>query len=126
MYSIQFTINNTLFDYHLSHISVPNVTGDDTPCSLSRKMVTEILRGDLGYDGIIVTDAMNMGAIVEQYTSGEAAVAAINAGVDMILMPQDFHQAAEDVLSAIDRGEISEERIDESVRRILNVKLRIY
>ncbi len=110
----------------ISHISVPNVTGDDTPCSLSRKMVTEILRGDLGYDGIIVTDAMNMGAIVEQYTSGEAAVAAINAGVDMILMPQDFHQAAEDVLSAIDRGEISEERIDESVRRILNVKLRIY
>lgn len=109
----------------ISHISVPNVTGDDIPCSLSHRMVTEILRGDLKYDGILVTDAMNMGAIVEKYTSGEAAIAAINAGVDMILMPQDFHQAAADVLAAVERGEISEERIDASVRRILAVKLRM-
>lgn len=109
----------------ISHISVPNITGDNIPCSLSYKVVTEILRGDLGYNGILVTDAMNMGAIVEKYTSGEAAAAAINAGVDMILMPQDFHQAAEDVLAAVNRGEISEERIDASLRRILAVKLRM-
>lgn len=109
----------------VSHISVPMVTGDYTPCSLSYKMVTEILREDLGYGGIIVTDAMNMGAIVEKYTSDEAAVAAVNAGVDMILMPADFHRAAEGVLSAVGCGEISEERIDESVRRILDVKLRM-
>lgn len=109
----------------VSHISVPMVTGDYTPCSLSYKMVTEILRGKLGYDGIIVTDAMNMGAIVEKYASDEAAVAAVNAGVDVILMPADFHRAAEGVLSAVDRGEISEGRIDESVRRIIEVKLRL-
>ncbi len=108
----------------VSHIAVPNITGDNTPCSLSYKMVTEILRGDLEYDGLIVTDAMNMGAIAGCYMSGEAAVAAVNAGVDMILMPQDFHQAAEALLDAVARGEISEERIDESVRRILKVKLR--
>lgn len=107
----------------VSHISVPNITGDNTPCSLSYKMVTEILRGDLGYDGIIVTDAMNMGAIIGKYTSGEAAAAAINAGVDMILMPQDFHQAAEGVLDAVRCGLLSEERIDTSVRRILEAKL---
>ena len=88
-------------------------------------MVTEILRGDLGYDGLIITDAMNMGAITEKYTSGEAAVAAINAGVDVILMPQDFHQAMEGALAAVENGEISEERIDASVRRILEVKLRM-
>ena len=88
-------------------------------------MVTEILRGKLGYDGIIVTDAMNMGAIVEKYASDEAAVAAVNAGVDVILMPADFHRAAEGVLSAVDHGEISEGRIDESVRRIIEVKLRL-
>lgn len=107
----------------VSHISVPNVTGNHTPSSLSYTMVTEILRGDLGYDGLIITDAMNMGAITEKYTSGEAAVSAINAGVDVILMPQDFHQAVEGVLAAVENGEISEERIDASVRRILEVKL---
>lgn len=107
----------------VAHISVPDVTGDHTPCSLSYKMVTEILRADMGYGGIIVTDAMNMGAIVEKYTSEEAAVMAVKAGVDMILMPEDFHGAAQGVLAAVDRGEISEERIDESVGRILEVKL---
>lgn len=107
----------------VAHISVPAVTGDHTPCSLSYKMVTEILRADMGYGGIIVTDAMNMGAIVEKYTSEEAAVMAVKAGVDMILMPEDFHGAAQGVLAAVDRGEISEERIDESVGRILKVKL---
>lgn len=106
----------------VSHISVPNVTGDDMPCSLSYKMVTEILRGDLGYEGIIVTDAMNMGAIAGKYASDEAAVMAINAGVDMILMPKDFNQAVEGVQSAVECGMIRKERIDESVRRILKVK----
>lgn len=107
----------------ISHISVPNVTGDYTPCSLSYKMVTEVLRQDLGYDGIIVTDAMNMGAIVEKYASDAAAAAAIEAGVDMILMPDNFNQAVEGVLSAVSSGSISEARIDESVRRILKAKL---
>ena len=78
--------------YSQLDIQNPPVTGDDTPCSLSRKMVTEILRGDLGYDGIIVTDAMNMGAIVEQYTSG--AGGAIHAGA---VKPEEsgYHESAE-------------------------------
>ncbi|MDE7321306.1 MAG: glycoside hydrolase family 3 protein [Lachnospiraceae bacterium] len=108
----------------VSHIAVPGVTGDNTPSSLSYRMITEILRRDLKYDGIIVTDAMNMGAIVEQYASDEAAVAAVKAGADVILMPEDFRLAAEGVLAAVQGGGISEDRIDESVRRIIMVKLK--
>lgn len=108
----------------VSHIAVPNITGDNTPCSLSYKMITEVLRGDLGYDGIVVTDAMNMGAIVGQYASDEAAVAAVGAGVDIILMPADFKRAVEGVLAAVESGAIPLECIDESVRRILIAKLK--
>lgn len=105
-----------------AHISVPSVTGDDTPCSLSRYMITSVLREQLDYQGIVITDAMNMGAISNQYSSEEAAVRAIEAGADMILMPADFQQALEGVMQAAENGVISEERIDESVRRILKVK----
>lgn len=106
-----------------AHISVPSVTGDPVPCTLSPYMITDVLRGRYGYDGIVVTDAMNMGAIRQQYGSAEAAVLALQAGVDLILMPSDFVSAYEGVLAALDAGELSEERIDESVRRILRVKL---
>ncbi len=82
-------------------------------------MITEVLREDLGYDGIIVTDAMNMGAVVSQYASGEAAVAAVRAGADVILMPQNLQSAA------VRSGVISEERIDASVRRLIRVKLKM-
>lgn len=108
----------------VSHIAVPNVTGDNMPCSLSYKMITEVLREDLGYDGIIVTDAMNMGAIAKQYASDEAAVAAVMAGVDVILMPEDFRLAVEGVLAAVQNGTISEERIDASVKRLIMLKLK--
>ena len=105
-----------------SHISVPQVTGDDTPASLSSVMLTDVLRGDLGFDGLIVTDALNMGAITEHYTSGEAAVAALKAGADLLLMPEDFGAALEGVLEAVESGEISEDRLDQSVLRILERK----
>ena len=85
-------------------------------------MISEVLRSRMGYDGIVVTDAMNMGAISQQYDSAEAAVLALQAGVDLILMPVDFHSAFEGVLAALETGELTGERIDESVRRILRVK----
>lgn len=109
----------------VAHIAVPNITGDNTPCTLSHKMVTEILRNDLKYDGLIITDAMNMGAITEQYTSKDATVKAIQAGVDIVLMPQDFAASVEGVLEAVKNGEITEKRIDESVLRIIEKKLTI-
>lgn len=107
----------------VAHISVPKVTGDDTPCTLSKKMITDVLRNDLGYGGIIVTDALSMGAITQKYDSVQASVMALDAGVDMLLMPQDFKQAAQGILKVVERGEMSEERINESLRRIIKAKL---
>lgn len=109
----------------VSHISVPSIIGDDTPSSLSYQMITEILRQDLGYEGIIITDALNMGAIVDSYSSDQASLLAIKAGADMVLMPEDFHAAVDSVISAVDRGEIEEERINDSVKRIIRAKLQM-
>ena len=103
---------------------VPNVTGDNTPSSLSGQMVNDILRGQLGYQGIVVTDAMNMGAITEYYTADEAAVKALQAGVDMILMPEDFGIAYSGVLDAVNNGTLTEERINESLQRIYRIKYK--
>ena len=106
----------------VAHISVPEITKDTVPCSLSPYMVTDVLREQLGYQGIVITDAMNMGAISQEYNSKEASVMALKAGVDLVLMPTDFEEAYQGVLSAIEEGELTEERIDESVRRVLRVK----
>lgn len=109
----------------VAHISVPNVVGDNTPCTLSYKMISEILRGDLNYNGLVITDAMNMGAIFNNYASDTAAVLAVSAGVDLILMPGDFFSAAQGVINAVYNGQISESRIDSSVRRIITKKLQM-
>ncbi len=107
----------------VGHISLPAVTGDDTPASLSEKMVGEILRTDLGYDGLIVTDALNMGAITQKYSSSEACVKAFAAGADLLLMPADFQEAADGMMQAVQDGSISEDRLDESLLRIVYAKL---
>ncbi len=107
----------------VAHISVPAVTGDYTPSSLSYRMVTEILREELSYEGLVLTDALNMGAIVNEYGPDEAAVLALKAGNDLLLMPDDFESAVAAILAAVERGEITQERIDDSLRRILNAKL---
>lgn len=109
----------------VGHISLPNVTGDDTPASLSPVIIEGVLRGQMGYDGVVVTDAMNMGAIVQQYSSSEAAVKALLAGVDIILMPRDFREAYQGVIDAVNSGTLPLERIDQSLRRILTVKLQM-
>lgn len=106
----------------VAHISVPEVIGDQTPSSLSKVMITEVLRNKLGFDGLVVTDALNMGAIQNNYSSGEAAVNAILAGADLLLMPADFQEAYQGVLAAADSGLITETRLDQSVMRILKVK----
>ncbi len=107
----------------MGHISLPNIVGDDTPASLSKTIVTDLLIDELGYKGIIITDALNMGAVSQQYSSAQAAVKALNVGVDMLLMPADFNAAYQGVLAAVQSGEISEERIDESVEKILKTKI---
>lgn len=103
-----------------AHITVPEV--DTMPATLSSKWMTDILRNELGFDGVVITDAMEMNAITNYYSSAESAVLAIEAGCDMILCPADMVAAAEGVINAVKSGTLTEERIDQSVRRILTVK----
>ena len=106
----------------VSHMSAPAVTGDNTPCDLSPAVVTDLLRTELGYNGVVITDAHNMGAITANYTPGEAALLAIEAGCDLILMPDDLDAALQALRDAAADGTLTEARIDESVLRILTLK----
>lgn len=109
----------------VGHISAPALTdGDNIPASLSEDIITGVLRNELGYDGIIITDAMNMAAITEYYEADVAAIMALKAGADMVLMPDQFELAYEGVLKAVQDGTISEERVNDSLKRIYRVKLR--
>ena len=105
-----------------AHIAVPNVTNSDIPSTLSSVVLQDKLRGELGYQNIIITDGMEMGAITQHYSSGEAAVRSIQAGVDIVLGPKDFIEAFDAVMDAVETGTISENRINQSVRRILKLK----
>ena len=108
----------------ITHLSVSRVTGSVEPASMSSLIVKQILREEMGFEGIAITDAMDMGAITEVYTSGEAAVKAIKAGIDVVLMPVDYDEAYNAVLEAVHEGKISEERINESVSRIIHTKVK--
>lgn len=107
----------------IGHICLPNVIGDDIPASLSYEITTEILREQLGFDGLIVTDSMVMEAITGRFSSGAAAVQAIHAGADLILIPENISDAVNAILNAVKNGELSEKRIDESAYMILYTKL---
>ncbi len=105
-----------------AHIAVPNVTGTNIPSTLSPVVLQDKLRGELGYQNIIITDGMEMGAITMHYTSGEAAVGSIKAGVDIVLGPRNFTEAFDAVIAAVNNGTLTEERINQSVRRILTLR----
>ena len=105
-----------------AHIAVPNVTGTNIPSTLSPVVLQDKLRGELGYQNIIITDGMEMGAITKHYTSGEAAVGSIKAGVDIVLGPRNFTEAFDAVIAAVNNGTLTEERINQSVRRILTLR----
>ena len=106
-----------------AHIATPNVTGTDLPATMSSLILQDKLRGLMGYKNIIITDDMEMGAITQQFTSAEAAVGCILAGADIVLGPQNFIEAFEAVVKAVENGIITEERINQSVRRILKLKI---
>lgn len=108
-----------------AHISAPNVTGSDVPSTMSSVILQDKLRGELGYNNIIVADAMEMGAITLRYTSGRGAVGAIQAGVDIVLGPKNLIEAFDAVMDAVASGQITETRINQSVRRILKLKQKL-
>ena len=105
-----------------AHIAAPAVTGTDVPSTLSPVILTEKLRGELGFDGVIITDALEMGAITRQYGSGEAAVRALQAGADLLLCPLDLCAAFDAVVNAIRAGVLSEARLEESLSRIRSLR----
>lgn len=102
----------------VGHIALPNITGDNTPSSLSKKVI-DILKNDLSYDGLIITDALNMGALTDNYTNEDIYVKAIEAGCDLLLMPND----GIDTIGII-KDKVSKSRIDNSVRKILKFKYK--
>jgi beta-N-acetylhexosaminidase len=109
-----------------AHIAVTGVEGDDAPpATLSPYFMTEVLRREMGFDGLLFTDAMTMGGIARHYDAREALVLALEAGADVLLMPRDVTEAIDAVTAAVEAGRISEARIDASVRRLLRAKERV-
>ena len=104
----------------VGHITVPEVTGD-LPSTLSPEMMS-VLRNDLGFEGVIITDSFWMEAITNEFGSGEASLMALEAGADIVLMPDDLDEAYKAVRAAIESGELTEEEIDAKITRILKVK----
>ena len=107
----------------VSHVLVRAV-GDDMPASTSPRVVNGLLRGELGFEGVVITEALRMSAITGAYKPGQECVAALQAGADLLLLPKDFQAGVRAVRQALSTGEITMERIDESVERILALKIR--
>lgn len=101
------------------HLTVPAV--DSLPATISYELTTNLLRNTLGFEGVVITDALKMGAL-DDYSSGELAVMAVNAGADILLGPDDLEDSVRHILDAVENGTVSAERIDESVHRILSMK----
>lgn len=106
----------------VAHLIVPQVSGSELPASLSAEILTGVLREEMQYTGLIMTDALDMGAITDHFSPTEAVVKAVAAGVDILLMPESLAAGYQALLAAVKQGRISEERIDASVRRILQTK----
>lgn len=107
----------------ISHFTAQELD-DRYPCSLSYSVITGLLREKLGYQGVIITDALRMEAILKYYDSDESAVLAFQAGADILLLPNNFQKAASGILKAVQKGEISMERLNESVARIIALKIQ--
>ena len=104
----------------VGHLIVPDI--DELPATLSYKITTEMLRNEMHFEGIAITDSLAMSSIADNYGVGESAVMSIKAGIDMLLDPTDIDTAIDAVVQAVESGDITEDRINESVRRILTLK----
>lgn len=105
-----------------AHIALPKITGDELPATLSPKVTTEMLRRELKFDGLVVTDSLGMGAITKGFPNGEASVRAILAGADVALTPPELKASLDALEEAVNNNRLTRERVDESVRRILRAK----
>lgn len=110
----------------ISHMTLNEAISEKIPASLSKEVITGMLRGELGYNGIVITDSFSMGAICNNFAVDESALMAIYAGVDMILMPPDPEKTCEAIIKAVEDGRLAEDRIDESVEKILTLKKKMF
>ncbi|MBV9924908.1 MAG: glycoside hydrolase family 3 C-terminal domain-containing protein [Acidobacteria bacterium] len=108
-----------------AHIALPKLNGDELPATLSPKVTNDLLRRELKFDGLVVTDSLGMGAITKGFPGGEAAVRAIQAGADVALTPPELKASLDALEEAVRSGRLTGERVDESVRRILRAKYRL-
>lgn len=109
----------------ISHVSAPELTGDELSCSRSKYLMSELIRNEMGLtDIIIMTDSMEKAAVSDYYEAGEASIASLKAGADMILMPADFEEAYNSVYEAVIKGVIAEQRITDSLTRVYRVKFK--
>lgn len=135
LYPFQQAMNAGVDAIMSAHITFPKIdetkviskkTGEEIslPATLSHRILTGLIREEMNYDGLIVTDAMNMGAITEHYGTVDAAIMSVKAGTDIVLMPVGLEASRAGLLEAIASGEIKEKRIDASVKRILSLKIK--
>jgi beta-N-acetylhexosaminidase len=108
-----------------AHVALPEFTGDELPATLSPKVTTELLRRELKFDGLVVTDSLGMGAITKGFPGGEASVRAILAGADVALTPPELKASLDALEAAVNENRLDSGRVDESVRRILRAKYRL-
>lgn len=106
----------------IGHLAVPSITNNNIPASLSKEIITNLLKEKLGFKGLVITDALNMKGVANNYTEKEIYEMSINAGVDMLLMPTNLNHTISLIKSSIEEGNITEEQIDNSVRKILTLK----
>jgi len=121
----QAAIQHQVDSIMTAHLTVPAIEPENIPATVSRRVLTGLLREDLGFKGLVVTDAMDMAGLAKQFASGEASVRAIEAGADVLLMPPDPDAAIRAVIAAVAKGRITRRRIDDSVLRILEAKVRV-
>ncbi|HWL87778.1 MAG TPA: glycoside hydrolase family 3 N-terminal domain-containing protein [Polyangiaceae bacterium] len=107
-----------------AHIEVPNIDPSGEPSTLSPAIVTGLLRDEIGYDGLVITDSLEMAGVRQLHSDAEIPVLALKAGVDQLLMPPNLGLAVQSVVDAVQAGTLTEERIDHSVRRILRAKYK--
>lgn len=135
LYPFQKAMENGIDAIMTAHVTFPQIDSTtaiskkdgnpvNMPATLSYKVLTELVREEMGFQGVISTDAMNMQAIVDHFGPADAAIRAVNAGADIILMPVGLQTVAEGLLAAVQSGEITQERLNLSVERILTLKMK--
>lgn len=123
LYPFRMMIDHKVPSVMIAHLMVPALDNSpDVPTSLSKRVVTDLLRKEYGYEGLIYTDAMEMKAVTKHYGPGEADLAVFMAGNDIVLLPADIEAGYKSILTAYQEGKFTEDRLNESVRRILGTK----